>query len=143
RATDFPWYKSAYLRWTYGRLAQRADHIVTVSEFSRQDIVRKLAVPPERVTVISMGLREDLLRQIDAVAEPKIKIARPYVLSVAGAYPHKRLHTLIAAFEMMAARKPDLELVLAGTHTGTTSAIRALRERVSASAFSSRIQLRS
>src|SRR5205807_6050856 len=39
------------LRLTVRRTARRAAHIITVSEYSRQDIIKTYGIAPERITV--------------------------------------------------------------------------------------------
>jgi glycosyltransferase involved in cell wall biosynthesis len=41
-----------YLRWTMPLFCRRADHIIAVSEATRQDILRAYGVPKEKITVI-------------------------------------------------------------------------------------------
>ncbi len=117
KATDFPWYKRTYHRWAYGNLARRGAHIVTISEFCRRDIVQRLGVSAGRVSVAPPGLDAEF---IDMHGEPASSIDLPerYVLSVAGAYPHKRLPALLAAFALLRSDMPDLYLVMAGTYVG-------------------------
>jgi glycosyltransferase involved in cell wall biosynthesis len=62
-----------------------------------------------------------------------------YLLSVAGAYPHKRLEVLLEAFGILSREDPDLHLVMAGTHVGTVGAIERLRASAMASPAAGRI----
>lgn len=135
--TDFPWYKRLYLRWVYGRVARRADHIVTISQFCKRDISSKLRVPSDRVTVASPGVDSVFLAPLRTPSGSNLP-AR-YLLSVAGAYPHKRLEILLEAFGILAREDPDLHLVMAGTHTGTVGAIARLRASAAAAEAAGRI----
>ena len=117
--TDFSWHKRLYHRWAYRNVGERAAHIVTISEFCRRDIVRRLAVPAERVTVASPGLDTELAPN----GEHGIDLPKRYVLSVAGTYPHKRLETALDAFASVSNDIPDLHLVVAGTYAGERNAI--------------------
>jgi glycosyltransferase involved in cell wall biosynthesis len=65
---------------------------------------------------------------------------KPYLLSVAGAYPHKRLDILLAAFSSIAGERPDLQLVLAGTHAGRPDAVARLRAQADDTGLGSRIR---
>ena len=79
---------------------KKIDHIITVSECSREDIVEKLGMPKERVTVIPQGVERDkfLPRSAELIHVPE---AAPYVLCVAGADPTKNIQSLIVAFSML------------------------------------------
>src|SRR5439155_9453453 len=54
--TDFTWAKRHYINWTANRLRRRAHHIFTISQFCRRDIIARLGVRPERVSVTPIGL---------------------------------------------------------------------------------------
>jgi alpha-1,3-rhamnosyl/mannosyltransferase len=123
--TDFPWYKRLYHRWAYRRVGERAAHIVTISEFCRRDIVRRLAVPAERVLVASPGLDAEFVVEPPSV-ERSLDLPARYLLSVAGSYPHKRLQTALDAFACVCTEVPDLHLVVAGTYAGERDAVPAL-----------------
>lgn len=125
---DLQWYHHPELAnpakaWYYRRMvtaaARRADAIVTVSEYSRRDIVDCLGVDPARVHAIHLASSEAVepprdTWAIDAVKE-KLGIRGAYVLYVGRFNPHKNLPTLLRAF---AAARSDPEfpqtLVLTG-----------------------------
>ncbi|MGH7231238.1 MAG: glycosyltransferase family 4 protein [Nitrospiraceae bacterium] len=90
------------------------DHVVTVSECSRCDIMAHLGLPKDRLTVVYPGI--DLERFRPALAgSPKTSAARPYVLCVAGADPTKNLEVLIDAFARLpSAVRAAHDLVLTG-----------------------------
>src|SRR4051812_29891402 len=49
----------AFRRVAYDRAAQRADHVLTLSEHARRQIVGRLGIPPERVTAIPCAVDHD------------------------------------------------------------------------------------
>lgn len=68
-------YPQAFDRWTRARSylafrlsARRADHIITVSEHSKTDIVRFYGVSKEKVTVIPPGVDKAIFRPIEDTA---------------------------------------------------------------------------
>jgi len=79
---------------------RRADATVTVSNFSKQMLVRHLGLPPERVRVCYHGLEPRAGRPaaIPAAAGPK-----PYFLFVGSNLPKKNIRQCLAGF----ARLPD------------------------------------
>ncbi|MGI8557182.1 MAG: glycosyltransferase family 4 protein [Solirubrobacteraceae bacterium] len=108
---DPSWYSPSYVAWqrlVLPQIARRAAHVVTVSEFSRQEIVELLGVPAERVAVIGGGVSSAFRprQEAGAVSRP------PYVLCVASATARKNLRALEAAAERLSAR--GIELVVAG-----------------------------
>ena len=123
--TDFPWYKRLYHRWAYRKAGERAAHIITISEFCRQDIAARLGVPPERIAVASPGLDAEFAVE-PLRGERRLDLPERYLLSVAGSYPHKRLQTSLDAFASLSESDRDLHLVVAGTYAGEWNAVPAL-----------------
>ncbi|GAC1439364.1 MAG: glycosyltransferase family 1 protein [Solirubrobacteraceae bacterium] len=105
------WYSRAYVAWQRLMLppiARGASHVVTVSEFSKQEIVELLGVPAERVSVIGGGVDA----RFQPTADTREASVRPYVLAVASATARKNLAALGATSRMLA--RQGVELVVAG-----------------------------
>jgi glycosyltransferase involved in cell wall biosynthesis len=91
------------------RILQRADGLIAVSENTRQDAIRVLKIPPERVTTIYSGIADEYF---NAVASRR---AKPYVLFVGAIEPRKNLETLLDAWRGLRAElREAFELVIAG-----------------------------
>jgi alpha-1,3-rhamnosyl/mannosyltransferase len=140
RRTDFPWYKRLYHRWGYQTLAKRAAHVLTISEFCLRDIVNRLKLPVERVSVVPPGLDPEFLENRSSWG-CSLELPDRYILSVAGAYPHKRLPTLLDAFGLLCGQIPDLQLVIAGTYAGNRAALREFLTRSQASGLASKVRV--
>ncbi len=97
--------------------AWRARKIITVSEYTKREIVRELGVGPERVAVTyeaSDGVEAGQLT-IPGTVDLKSKgIERPFFLYVGNAYPHKNLERLISVFRRLRESGLDAQLVLVG-----------------------------
>ena len=111
----------AQLRFTVRRTAQKAAQILTLSEFSRRDIIETYAVDPERVSVTPPAApshfapvaNETELRRIRTI----YGIQRDYILALGSIQPRKNLVRLINAYVTLRRAKPDSQtpqLVLAG-----------------------------
>jgi glycosyltransferase involved in cell wall biosynthesis len=118
----FPRRITLLLRFLLSRSARSSAAIITVSENSRQDIVRHCGVPPSKVHVVYEGYDRALFH--DTPPDPgelkafrtRLRIGRPYVLHHGTVQPRKNLPRLIAAYAELLARNPklDVDLVLAG-----------------------------
>jgi glycosyltransferase involved in cell wall biosynthesis len=101
-------------RWTTHALvllaARRADRVLTISRFSKQEIMRATGYPGERIQVTPLGV--DPAFGQEESSRPR-QITAPYILCVANSYPHKNLHSLAAAFRQIAGSIPH-HLVLVG-----------------------------
>jgi glycosyltransferase involved in cell wall biosynthesis len=107
------WYSKAYVAWqrlVLPAIARRASRIVTVSEFSRGELVELLHVDPARVTVIPGGVGE----RFTPVAEQALSLPRPYVLCVASHTARKNLAALVPAARALTAE--GIDVVVAGGH---------------------------
>jgi len=133
----FPRRTALLLRFLLSHSAQSSVAIITVSENSRQDIVRVCGVPKSKVHVIYEGYdralfhcnppEPALFQQLCA----RLGINRRYILHHGAIQPRKNLPRLIAAYHRMLMRNPqlDLDLVLAGPlawqHEETVAAAQA------------------
>ena len=100
-------------------IAWRASRVLTLSEYSRNDIVETLGIPTERIGVIRPAFDE---RFMSPVPEQRMLEARTtyglppdYVLYTGRGAPHKNVETLVAAWAALPDRLRDrCPLVLAG-----------------------------
>jgi len=86
--------------------AKRADAIIAVSEFTRQQVITLLGVDAARVHVVHHGIRE-LPAKVDSVAR------QPVILNVGAIQKRKNIARLVEAFEDVDA---NWRLVLAGAN---------------------------
>ena len=103
----FPQYLPNRLAYAYARGAiwaatRRSDRILTVSETSKSDILRRFNVPADKIAVIYNAI-DDRLRvppTEEAVARVRgrYQLDNPFVLYVGNIKPHKNLERLIDAF---------------------------------------------
>jgi glycosyltransferase involved in cell wall biosynthesis len=100
-----------------GYVQRHAHSVVTVSEHSRQDIVERLAVCPDSVSVIPMPVHPQYVRpSFNEGFVASHDIAGRYLLSVGTIEPRKNLRRLVKAFELLKDEDSakDLSLVLVG-----------------------------
>ena len=104
----------SYQRLMLPLLARRARLVITVSEFSRQELVDLLHVSPERVSVIPEGVDERFAPGVDPEpARRAYGLERPYVLFVGTASERKNLDSLGPAADAL--RHRGAELIMAGS----------------------------
>ena len=96
------------------RTVKRADRVITVSEFSRDEIVRHMNVPKDKVTVVHSAGR-DSTDEATAPHESGIvqSIGRPYILAFSSLSAHKNIPRLIEAYSKISSDVPHA-LVLVG-----------------------------
>jgi glycosyltransferase involved in cell wall biosynthesis len=80
------------------RLGRRADHVLTVSEFSRGELQSAWGIDRERVTVLVEGAEHILREAADPEVIDRERLPRGgYVLAVGNLAPYKNLGTLLRA----------------------------------------------
>jgi glycosyltransferase involved in cell wall biosynthesis len=120
----------AYQRVVLPRLARTAARVITVSEFSRGEVVDVLGAPAERVAVVPNGVDARFSPDADgSAARAALGLARPYVLVVGTRIARKNLGGLESAARLLAGEGVDL--VAAGSGRAymrgeTDSPVRAL-----------------
>ncbi len=111
------WFSAGFALWyrlMLPQLARRARHILTVSEFSKAGIVRKLGIPAAKVTAVPNGVNLDMFRPTNATpVRRKYGLTQAYVLFVGSIDPRKNLQRLLEAWRMIP-RLHAAELVIAG-----------------------------
>jgi len=94
------------------------DHVITVSENSRKDIIERLGISEEGITVIYQGVKCETFSSPIHGTE-KLFRGKPYVLSVAGNDPTKNIENLIVAFSMLPSEiRTRHHLVIVGDVSG-------------------------
>lgn len=112
---------SLQLKLTVRRTARKAARIATVSEYSRQDILRTYELPPEKVVVTYNGVEPHFSPRPNSADESsqirrRFGVERDYILAVGSLQPRKNLIRLIRAYVRLRSQDPGFEyqLVIVG-----------------------------
>jgi glycosyltransferase involved in cell wall biosynthesis len=100
---------------------KRCQAIITISEFSRQEVIRFGFAGAEKVHAVPLGVRDDFADSgADATVtggdDPvlnRLGVQKPYILCVAHAYPHKHIEKLVSAYALLE-EQVSHQLVLVG-----------------------------
>lgn len=96
--------------------ARRSDHIITISDFSRTQILQHLGVAGEKVTTIHeapRSQREASSPDRDQQVLQKYDIRRPYLIAFSSLLKHKNIPRLLEAYAAICDGLPH-QLVLVG-----------------------------
>jgi len=89
-------------------VARKAEHIVTLSEYSKAQIVEHLGVASSKVTAIYCGVNGQFRcvdrKEAHAAVSEALGIKEPYLLFVGSLKPHKNISTLLQAFMLLRQR---------------------------------------
>jgi glycosyltransferase involved in cell wall biosynthesis len=98
--------------------ARKAQHIFTLSEYSKRHIVERLRVPPEKVTVTYCGVGAQFQPMDREAARATIRaaynVARPFILYLGNLKPHKNVSGLLGAFALSPELQREVELLIVG-----------------------------
>ena len=101
---------------------KRASKIISVSEFTKNDIIANFKTAAEKIVVTYEGVA-NLAKGRDSLFVAKLNnqetldqyhIAKNYLLYVGNAYPHKNLELLVHVFGKLRVTNPELRLVMVG-----------------------------
>jgi glycosyltransferase involved in cell wall biosynthesis len=91
------------------RAAAKARAVITISEFSRHELVERLNVPPEKIHVIPPGVGNAAMRNAAVDSHDSLR-----VLFVGSIFNRRHVPDLIRAFAPIARDRPDASLDLVG-----------------------------
>ncbi len=131
---DLPFLTSKYYRHFFPKFARTATRIATVSEFSKQDIVHRYNILPEKIDVVYNGSNEKYL----PLSEPeqlktriRISEGKPYFVFIGTLHPRKNISRLFMAFdEFRKSKISDVKLVIIGSKMWWTSEMESAFENM-------------
>jgi glycosyltransferase involved in cell wall biosynthesis len=110
----FRWREGLRRRFVTRGSARRAARVLTLTEFSKREIVEHLGVGPDRVDVVHPGVvggnaGRGLGRPANSAATRE-----PLVLYVGSIFNRRHVPETIRGFERLARRRPDVRLTIVG-----------------------------
>jgi glycosyltransferase involved in cell wall biosynthesis len=115
---DMSWLERTVLDILVSTACRRCQAVLTISEFSRQEVIKHGFAPPEKVHAVLLGVSNDFAQNRQTAAQTEeilsgLHVRRPFLLCVAHSYPHKNIDKLIDAFALLHKDIPH-QLVLVG-----------------------------
>jgi glycosyltransferase involved in cell wall biosynthesis len=115
---DLPRLPRWYLRHYFPKFAKKAVHILTVSNYSKKDIMNTYGIPGSKISVAWNGA-SDAYQPISASEKLQIRenitSGKPYFIFVGSLHPRKNLKTLLNAFAEFARSNKSHDLVIVGS----------------------------
>jgi glycosyltransferase involved in cell wall biosynthesis len=107
------YYQTKFYHWV---ARQRAEVVITVSEYSKQDLIAYLDIPEAKIAVTYEGADCEFDRQFDKSERTSIRakyqLLHPYIFYIGGWEKRKNIPFLVRAFAQ--AKLAGVKLVLAG-----------------------------
>ena len=115
---DMPKHYLWHYKTFFPKFAQKANRIITVSEFSKKDIINCYNVDSEKIDVAYNGVNE-IFNPISEIAKTTIRKqyseSKPYFMFVGSLHPRKNLSRLFQAFDRFKSlSQTEVKLLIVG-----------------------------
>ncbi len=129
---DFPKIHLWHYKKFFPKYAKKAARIITVSEFSKQDICNNYGISPDKIDVVYNGANDGFCPVDDDVRldiRNKFSEGKPYFMFVGSLHPRKNLARLFTAFDIFKKRNDnDIKLLIVGNKKWWTEPIKKAYE---------------
>lgn len=143
-----PYLTRKYYNYFFPRFAQRANRIVTVSNYSKHDIAQSFNISPCKISVAYNGANEAFTPISPEAAQTtrnELTTGNPYFVFVGALSPRKNVARLIQAFkQFLKSSEKDYKLVIVGEPMFMTSDIKDALDNLNdptAVVFAGRLQV--
>lgn len=113
-----PWHHRQYYQWYTKKFLEKAESIVTVSAYSKKDIIEQYSIPQEKIEIV-YGAAKINFQPLSWQEKEQVKEGyadgREYFLFTGGIHPRKNLLNLLKAFSLFKKRQhSNMKLLVAG-----------------------------
>jgi glycosyltransferase involved in cell wall biosynthesis len=108
-------FKNFYLRFITWA-ATKSSKVITISNFSKKEILNFFKVPNQKIKVIYPGVQKEFSvkeREGEEILR-KLNVRKPYFFYIGLIVPYKNILNLLKAFKIVNKKYPDYKLILAG-----------------------------
>ena len=116
---DYPFLERFYYKHSFPRFAKKANRLVTVSDFSRRDIIEKYQINADKIDVVNCGVNAAFkpLSPIEILKNKnEFSNGKDYFIYVGSIQARKNITRLIKAFDLYKSSKSsDDKLILVGS----------------------------
>lgn len=124
---QIPWLVNRYYQYFVPHYLQRAEAVITVSEFCKRDIIRHYPFVAEKISVACNGVNPDFqpLSPADqAEVRQRYSDGQPYFFYLGAVHPRKNVARLVAAFDQFKQESGSpAKLLIAGRLAWQTGAL--------------------
>jgi len=116
--------KKLYAKFVIQQALRLSDKILTVSNFSKSEIIRFFNIKKKKINVITLGVDKRYFRRTDENSRKPVKakydLPEKFLLYVGNVKPHKNLQVLIKAYHLLKVKglHKDYKLVIVGKKDG-------------------------
>lgn len=134
RPGDLPWLARKFYRHYFPKYAREATRIVTVSEYSRRDIINQYEVPEDKVDLAYNGASDHyhpITEERAMEVRNRYTDGAPYFVFVGSIHPRKNITNLLKAFQLFRDEcRDNYKLILVGEKFFLTKMMQEQLERM-------------
>ncbi len=124
---QIPWMVYRFYKWFVPRYIHKAEHIFSVSNATKKDIVNQFGIHDEKISIAYNGCKE-IFKPIDSERKQELRDAyssgKAYFLFVGALHPRKNVKHLILGFDQFKIESnSDKKLLIVGRKAWHTSEI--------------------
>ena len=131
---DLPYFERKYYKHFFPKYVQKADRIATVSEYTKNDIIKLYSIAKGKIDVVYNGASEafqSLNEDEKQHVREKYSGGKPYFVFVGALHPRKNLVNLFKAFDSFSQSNPSgIKLIIVGEKMWWTKEIRTAYEQM-------------
>lgn len=110
--------KEQYAKVLYKNATKKSDTIITISEFSKAEIIKYTHVNSNKIQLIYCGVNQENFSKQNIEVE-QLQLPKKYILYVGNVKPHKNLITLLKAYSILSNEfKNQYKIVIVGKKEG-------------------------
>lgn len=124
-------------RWLWRRASRWADHVITISDYSKREIATHFDINPEKISVVPLGVDERYFERFDSHEKQdviqRLDLPEQFFLFVGTLQPRKNIGRVLDAHAALSSRlRKNVPLVVVGRNGwGCESLVARLRDEAS------------
>ena len=114
-----PFLTLRYYKHFFPRFAKKADKLITVSQFSKKDIVNLYHIDEEKIEVVYNAASDDFFEVDEETKKQTVQRLTngiPYFVFVGSAHKRKNVERIMQAFDQFREKYADFKFVFAGSN---------------------------
>lgn len=130
---QIPYHGRVFYKYFVPKYLQQADQIITVSSFTKEDILHHYSIEAEKIAVACNGCREEF-QPLSEAQKVNVKAqyaeGEEYFFYLGAVHPRKNVHRLISAFDIFKQRTHSrLKLLIGGRLAWQTGLVKSAYEQ--------------
>jgi glycosyltransferase involved in cell wall biosynthesis len=108
-----------YYTYFFPRFARKSDHLITVSQFSKEDIINLYHINKEKISVIYNAASDDFFEVDEQTKKDTVQRLTdgvPYFVFVGSAHKRKNVERIMQAFNQFREKHTNFKFVFAGSN---------------------------